>query len=90
MNIMITKTSLLINNKFKIISNLKLLFGINIFQDVQDSIYIFCFNNNLIKNKEYVHSIKDILEIHKIKINDQLFKKVCGIIIQFINLLKSL
>ena len=88
---MITKKSLLINNYFKMISDLKLLIGINIFPDFEDSIDIlFYFNYNFIKNNEYVQAIDDILEINKIIINDELFEKVCDIIIQFINLLKSL
>ena len=65
--------------------------SLHIFPDFEDSINIFFyFNYNFIKNNEYVQAIDDILEINKIIINDQLFEKVCDIIIQFINLLKSL
>ena len=87
---MITKKFLLINNYIKMIYDLKLLIGINIFPEFEDSIDIlFYFNYNFIKNNEYVQAIDDILEIHKIIINDELFEKVWDIIIQFINLLKS-
>ena len=63
----------------------------NIFPDFIDVVdLIFYFNYNFLDHSQYVQTIDNILEINKIEIDDELFGKVCDLIIGFVNLLNRL
>ena len=88
---MITKKHLIIRYYIRMISDLKDLIGIDIFPEFIDAIdIIFYFGYNFMNESDYVQTIDDLLEINRIDINDELFEKVCDVIIDFIRLLKQL
>ena len=63
----------------------------NIFPEFWDVIdIIFYFNYNFLKPDEDVQTIDNILEINNIDIDDDVFGNVCDIIINFLNLLRTL
>ena len=58
------------------------------FWDIKD--VLFYFHYNFLKPSDDVQAIDNILEICQIEIDDDVFAKVCDIIIDFLNLLRSL
>ena len=88
---MISKKRLIIREYLKMNEDLKPLIEKSIFPDFWDVIdIIFYFNYNFLKPDGDVQAIDDILEINNINIDDELFGRVCDIIIDFLNLLRSL
>ena len=71
--------------------DIKHLIEKNIFPEFWDVIDIlFYFNYNFLKPDEDVQTIDNMLEINNIDIDDDVFGSVCDIIIDFLNLLRSL
>jgi len=89
---MVNKKSLIIEQYLKMIKDIETLIEKNIFPEFWDVIdIIFYFNYNFLKPDEDVQTIDNMLEINKIDIDDDdVFGRVCDIIIDFLNLLKSL
>jgi hypothetical protein len=88
---MTTKKSLIIIKYFKLVEEIKIITGKNIFPEFIDAIdIIFYFGYNFMKESEYCQVIDDILEINNIFLDDEVFEKVCDIIIDFLILLKQL
>ena len=88
---MTTKKSLIIIKYLKVVEDIKLITGKNIFPDFHDAVdIIFYFGYNFMNDSEYCQAIDDILEINNIELDDEVFEKVCDIIIDFIILLKQL
>ncbi len=87
---MISKRNLIISQYLQMNSQLNNYIQQNVFPDFTDVIdLIFYFNYNFIDQSQYVQTIDNILEINKIEI-DELFGKVCDLIIGFVILLKRL
>jgi len=85
---MTTKKSLIIIKYLKVVEEIKQITGKNIFPDFIDAIdIIFYFGYNFMNESEYCQAIDDILEINNIFLDDELFEKVCDIIIDFLNLI---
>ena len=88
---MTTKKSLIIIKYLKVVEEIKQITGKNIFPDFIDAIdIIFYFGYTFMNESEYCQAIDDILEINNIFLDDELFEKVCDIIIDYLNLLKQL
>jgi hypothetical protein len=88
---MVSKKSLIIEQYLKMNKDIKDLIEKNIFPEFWDVIDIlFYFNYNFLKPDEDVQTIDNILEINNIDIDDDVFGSVCDIIIDFLNLLRSL
>jgi len=88
---MVNKKSLIIEQYLKMIKDIETLIEKNIFPEFWDVIdIIFYFNYNFLKPDEDVQTIDNMLEINKIDIDDDVFGRVCDIIIEFLNLLRSL
>jgi hypothetical protein len=88
---MTTKKSLIIIKYLKLVEEIKLITGKNIFPEFIDAIdIIFYFGYNFMKESEYCQVIDDILEINNIFLDDEVFEKVCDVIIEFIILLNQL
>jgi hypothetical protein len=88
---MVNKKSLIIEQYLKMIKDIETLIEKNIFPEFWDVIdIIFYFNYNFLKPDEDVQTIDNMLEINKIDIDDDVFGRVCDIIIDFLNLLRSL
>jgi len=88
---MVSKESLIIEQYLKMNKEIKDLIEKNIFPEFWDVIDIlFYFNYNFLKPDEDVQTIDNMLEINNIDIDDDVFGSVCDIIIDFLNLLRSL
>jgi hypothetical protein len=88
---MVNKKTLIIEQKLKTNKDIKTLIEKNIFPEFWDVIdIIFYFNYNFLKPDEDVQTIDNMLEINNIDIDDNKFGSVCDIIIDFLNLLRSL
>jgi len=88
---MTTKKSLIIIKYLKLVEEIKLITGKNIFPEFIDAIdIIFYFGYNFMKESEYCQVIDDILEINNIYLDDEVFEKVCDLVIEFIILLNQL
>ena len=88
---MTTKKSLIIVKYLKLVEELKLITGKNIFPEFIDAIdIIFYFGYNFMKQSEYCQVIDDLLELNDIFLNDEVFEKVCDLVIDFIILLNQL
>ena len=88
---MTTKKSLIIIKYLKLVEEIKLITGKNIFPEFIDAIVIiFYFGYNFMKESEYCQVIDDILEINNIFLDDEVFEKVCDLVIDFIILLNQL
>ena len=88
---MVSKKSLIIEQYLKMNKDIKHLIEKNIFPEFWDVIDIlFFFNYNFLKPDEDVQTIDNMLEINNIDIDDEVFGSVCDIIIDFLNLLRSL
>ena len=88
---MVNKKSLIIEQYLKMIKDIETLIEKYIFPEFWDVIdIIFYFNYNFLKPDEDVQTIDNMLEINKIDIDDDVFGRVCDIIIDFLNLLRSL
>jgi len=88
---MTTKKSLIIIKYLKLVEEIKLITGKNIFPEFIDAIdIIFYFGYNFMKESEYCQVIDDILEINNIFLDDEVFEKVCDVVIEFIILLNQL
>jgi deoxyhypusine synthase len=88
---MTTKKSLIIIKYLEVVDKIKVITGKNIFPDFIDAIdIIFYFTYNFMNESEYCQAIDDILEINNIFLDDEVFEKVCDIVIDFIILLKQL
>jgi hypothetical protein len=88
---MTTKKSLIIIKYLKVVEEIKQITGKNIFPDFHDAIdIIFYFGYNFMKESEYCQVIDDILEINNIFLDDEVFEKVCDVVIEFIILLNQL
>ena len=88
---MTTKKSLIIIKYLKLVEEIKLITGKNIFPEFIDAIdIIFYFGYSFMKESEYCQVIDDILEINNIFLDDEVFEKVCDVIIEFIILLNQL
>ena len=88
---MVSKKSLIIEQYLKMNKYIKDLIEKNIFPEFWDVIDIlFYFNYNFLKPDEDVQTIDNMLEINNIDIDDDVFGSVCDIIIDFLNLLRSL
>ena len=88
---MTTKKSLIIIKYFKLVEEIKIITGKNIFPEFIDAIdIIFYFGYNFMKESEYCQVIDDILEINNIFLDDEVFEKVCDVVIEFIILLNQL
>ena len=88
---MVNKKTLIIEQYLKMNKDIKTLIEKNIFPEFWDVIdIIFYFNYNFLKPDEDVQTIDNMLEINNIDIDDDVFGSVCDIIIDFLNLLRSL
>ena len=88
---MTTKKSLIIIKYLKLVEEIKLITGKNIFPEFIDAIdIIFYFGYSFMKESEYCQVIDDILEINNIYLDDEVFEKVCDLVIEFIILLNQL
>ena len=88
---MVNKKTLIIEQYLKMNKDIKTLIEKNIFPEFWDVIdIIFYFNYNFLKPDEDVQTIDNMLEINNIDIDDDVFGNVCDIIIDFLNLLRSL
>ena len=88
---MVSKKSLIIEQYLKMNKDIITLIEKNIFPEFWDVIdIIFYFNYNFLKPDEDVQTIDNILEINNIDIDDDVFGNVCDIIINFLNLLRTL
>jgi hypothetical protein len=88
---MVSKKSLIIEQYLKMNKDIKDLIEKNIFPEFWDVIDIlFYFNYNFLKPDEDVQTIDNMLEINNIDIDDDVFGSVCDIIINFLNLLRTL
>ena len=88
---MISKKNLIISQYLQMKTQLHNYIQQNIFPDFIDVVdLIFYFNYNFLDPSQYVQTVDNILEINKIEIDDELFGKVCDLIIGFVNLLKRL
>jgi len=88
---MISKKNLIINQYLQMNNQLNNYIQQNIFPDFIDVVdLIFYFNYNFLDPSQYVQTVDNILEINKIEIDDELFGKVCDLIIGFVNLLNRL
>ena len=88
---MTTKKSLIIIKYLKLVEEIKLITGKNIFPEFIDAVdIIFYFGYNFMKESEYCQVIDDILEINNIYLDDEVFEKVCDLVIDFIILLNQL
>lgn len=88
---MTTKKSLIIIKYLKLVEEIKLITGKNIFPEFIDAIdIIFYFGYSFMKESEYCQVIDDILEINNIFLDDEVFEKVCDVVIEFIILLNQL
>ena len=88
---MVSKKSLIIESYLKMNKDINYCIGKNIFPefwDIKD--VLFYFQYNFLNPSDDVQAIDNILEICQIDIDDHLFGKVCDIIIDFLNLLRSL
>ena len=88
---MTTKKSLIIIKYLKLVEEIKLITGKNIFPEFIDAIdIIFYFGYSFMKESEYCQVIDDILELNNIYLDDEVFEKVCDLVIEFIILLNQL
>ena len=88
---MTTKKSLIIIKYLKLVEEIKFITGKNIFPEFIDAIdIIFYFGYSFMKESEYCQVIDDILEINNIYLDDEVFEKVCDVVIEFIILLNQL
>ena len=88
---MTTKKSLIIIKYLKLVEEIKLITGKNIFPEFIDAIdMIFYFGYSFMKESEYCQVIDDILELNNIYLDDEVFEKVCDVVIEFIILLNQL
>ena len=88
---MISKKRLIIQQYLKMNEDIKEYTKKDIFPEFHDVIDIlFYFNYNFLKPNDDVQNIDDILEINKIDLDDNIFGKVCDLIIDFLNLLRTL
>ena len=88
---MTTKKSLIIIKYLKLVEEIKLITGKNIFPEFIDAIdIIFYFGYSFMKESEYSQVIDDLLELNNIFLNDEVFEKVCDLVIDFIILLNQL
>ena len=88
---MTTKKSLIIIKYLKLVEEIKLITGKNIFPEFIDAIdIIFYFGYSFMKESEYCQVIDDILELNNIYLDDEVFEKVCDLVIDFIILLNQL
>ena len=88
---MVSKKYLIIESYLKMNNDINSCIGKNIFPefwDIKD--VLFYFQYNFLKPDDDVQAIDNILEINQIDIDDDVFGKVCDIIIDFLNLLRSL
>ena len=88
---MITKKTLIIEKYLKMNEDIKIYINENIFPELWDVIDIlFYFNYHFIKPNDDVQTVDDILELNNINVDDDIFGKVCDVIIDFLNLIRSL
>ena len=88
---MTTKKSLIIIKYLKLVEQIEIITGKNIFPEFIDAIdIIFYFGYSFMKESEYCQVIDDILEINNIYLDDEVFEKVCDVVIEFIILLNQL
>ena len=88
---MTTKKSLIIIKYLKLVEEIKLITGKNIFPEFIDAIdIIFYFGYSFMKESEYCQVIDDLLELNNIFLDDEVFEKVCDLVIEFIILLNQL
>ena len=88
---MTTKKSLIIIKYLKLVEEIKLITGKNIFPEFIDAIdIIFYFGYSFMKESEYCQVIDDLLELNNIYLDDEVFEKVCDLVIDFIILLNQL
>ena len=88
---MISKKRLIIEQYLKMNKDLKALIEKSIFPEFNDVIdIIFYFSYNFMKESSYCEVIDNTLEINNIEIDDEVFEKVCDIVIDFLILLKQL
>ena len=88
---MTTKKSLIIIKYLKLVEEIKIITGKNIFPEFIDAIdIIFYFGYSFMKESEYCQVIDDILELNNIFLDDEVFEKVCDVVIEFIILLNQL
>ena len=88
---MVSKKHLIIESYLKMNKDINSCIGKNIFPefwDIKD--VLFYFQYNFLNPSDDVQAIDNILEICQIDIDDDIFGKVCYIIIDFLNLLRSL
>jgi hypothetical protein len=88
---MVSKKHLIIESYLKMNKDINSCIGKNIFPEFWDiTDVLFYFQYNFLNPSDDVQAIDNILEICQIDIDDHLFGKVCDIIIDFLNLLRSL
>ena len=88
---MTSKKRIIIEHYLKMNKDINSCIGKNIFPefwDIKD--VLFYFQYNFLNPSDDVQAIDNILEICQIDIDDDIFGKVCDIIIDFLNLLRSL
>ena len=88
---MTSKKRIIIEHYLKMNKDINSCIGKNIFPefwDIKD--VLFYFQYNFLKPDDDVQAIGNILEINQIEIDDDVFGKVCDIIIDFLNFLRSL
>ena len=88
---MTTKKSLIIIKYLKLVEQIEIITGKNIFPEFIDAIdIIFYFGYSFMKESEYCQVIDDLLELNNIFLDDEVFEKVCDLVIDFIILLNQL
>ena len=88
---MTTKKSLIIIKYLKLVEQIEIITGKNIFPEFIDAIdIIFYFGYSFMKESEYCQVIDDLLELNNIFLDDEVFEKVCDVVIEFIILLNQL
>ena len=88
---MTTKKSLIIIKYLKLVEQIEIITGKNIFPEFIDAIdIIFYFGYSFMKELEYCQVIDDLLELNNIFLDDEVFEKVCDLVIDFIILLNQL
>ena len=88
---MVSKKQIIIESYLKMNKDIETCIGKHIFVefwDIKD--LLFYFQYNFLNPSDDVQVIDNILEIGQIEIDDDVFGKVCDIIIDFLNLLRSL
>lgn len=86
-----TRRSIIISSYLKLSKELKQNYKFQFFPDFDSVIDIVFFITYTFPNENnYVQTIDDILELDHIELDDKTFSTVCDLIIDFIDLVKSL